>query len=206
MKKYRLVLFFLVALSLLNSATAEGGFYTGIGVGYNDVSNTVQSPLVFNSDNASGTQNGSGIASALYFGYDFNRYIGIQSEYDIGFPTQIANAYYANQQLFGLSVLAHLPFMLFSDLLSGLSVFAKGGIGYEVAALSGQSGCNNCVNPPNSASAFVPIYGLGIEYGTGNVGYRFEWDGVGSMMTANNGTNQTSISSNMFLLSILYHF
>lgn len=205
MQKNILTLLAITTLLLSKVALADGGFYTGIGAGYANVNNTVQSPLTF-SNGSSGSQSGGAVASTLYFGYDFNRFVGIQADYDIAFSTSMANSYSSSEQVFGGSVLLHLPFSIFSDALSGLSVYAKGGVGYAIAGFSGQSTCINCVNPPNTASAFAPLYGLGVEYGFTNVGYRLEWDGIGSIMSNNGGTSQVGVSSNLFLLSILYHF
>jgi hypothetical protein len=195
-----------ISTLFISSAFAEGGFYTGAGLGYADISNTAQGPLNFGSTTSNKTANGNGLASTVYFGYDFNHFVGIQEEYDIAYNSSIADSYSANQQIFGTSLLLHLPFAVFSNELSGISVFAKGGLGYEVAQFSGNSGCSGCVNPSNQNAAFVPIYGLGAEYGFTNVGYRLEWDGAGSIMNTNQGINQTDISSNMVLMSIMYHF
>ena len=197
---------FVVTILSPTIAFAEGGFYTGIGAGYATTVGTVQNPFVFNSNGTTGTQSSSGIGSAIYFGYDFNRYVGIQSDYDVDFTTQVASSYSVNQQLLGASMVFHLPFSLFSNSLSGLSIFAKGGLDYDMVGFSGQPNCNNCVNPSGSNAGFVPVYGLGVEYGFTNVGYRLEWDGTGPIMNSNKGVSQTSISSSTVLLSILYHF
>ena len=187
-------------------AFADGGFYTGIGAGYADVSNTTQNPQIFNNGTL-GTQSGSTFASNLYFGYDFNRFIGVQAEYDVAFGATIANSYNAGQQLLGASLLVHLPFSLFSDMLSGVSVFAKGGYVYNTTTFGNvNQTCPNCVNPPTFANGFTPIYGLGAEYGFTNVGFRLEWDTTPAMVASNSNLSQVSVASNMFLLSILYHF
>lgn len=197
-------IFLSLVLLAVGTAFAEGGFYTGIGAGYANVTSAAQGALT----NGAGTsQNASagGVASNLYFGYDFNHFVGLQEEYDIAYSTNIGNTS-VNQQIFGTSLLLHLPFSVFSNSLSGLSVFAKGGMAYEIAGLGANSSCANCVNPASQNAAFTPIYGLGAEYGFTNVGYRLEWDGVAPIMNTNNGANQTNVSSNMFLLSIDYHF
>lgn len=187
-------------------AFAEGGFYTGIGAGYANISNTAQGSMNINSSPGNQNASSGGVASNIYFGYDFNHFVGVQTEYDIAYNSNIGDAYSANQQIFGASLLLHLPFSIFSNSLAGFSIFAKGGVGYEVAEFSGNTGCSNCVNPSNQNAAFVPMYGLGVEYGLTNIGYRLEWDGVGSIMNSNQGANQVSMSSNLVLASIMYHF
>lgn len=193
-------------LVLANAAYAEGGFYTGIGVGYASLGNTAQNNQIIGSGNSSSSATGNAFATNMYFGYDFNHYIGVQEEYDVAYNANVGNSYSANQQVFGTNVLFHLPFSLFSNELSGLDVFAKGGFGYEVYQFTGNSACAGCVNPANQGGSFVPMYGAGIEYGFTNVGYRLEWDGIGSAMNTNQGINQVAMSSNMYLLSIMYHF
>ena len=206
MQKFSLRLFFLANLALSTAAYAEGGFYVGIGPGYSSVSSALQSPYQF-SNGGNGTQDAGSFASTLYFGYDFNRVVGIQADYNAAWGAQYSGGYSLNQQLLGGSLLLHLPFGVFSDHLSGFDAYLKGGIDYN-AVNFGNIGapCVNCVNPPNSATGATPLYGAGIEYGFNNVGYRLEWDYSGSLMVTNQGNNQTSITSNSFFLSILYHF
>ena len=178
-----------------------------IGAGYATLANATQGGYFFNNSTSGGTQSSSNIASTLYFGYDFNRYVGLQLDYNVAYAGQVAGSYNVNQQLINGAVLLHLPFGLFADALSGLSVFAKGGVGYSLYGFGVVNPtCTNCVNPPSQAYAFVPMYGAGIEYGFTNIGIRGEWNYSGSVIAPNLGSNQLVVSSNMFLLSVLYHF
>ncbi len=199
----------LIIIAIINvwPAFAEGGFYAGIGFGYANIANTAQNNFTFN-NGSSGTQNGPAPASTLYGGYDFNRYIGIQADYNVAYSAQIpGSSYSVYQQLIGASVLLHLPFGLFSNALSGFSIFVKGGLDYSVFDFGNVSStCSTCVNPPGTAYAVVPVYGLGAEYGFGNVGIRGEWNYNSNVMAPNFGSNQVQASSNMYLLSVLYHF
>lgn len=195
-----------ILLMLSGLAYAEGGFYTGIGLGYAGLDNTAQSNQIIGSGNSSSSVTSNAFATNIYFGYDFNHYIGVQEEYDVAYNSNVGNSYSANQQVFGTDILFHLPFSLFSNDLAGLDVFAKGGLGYEVFQFSGSNGCPNCVDPAHQGGSFVPMYGAGVEYGFTNVGYRLEWDGIGSITNNNQGMSQVAMSSNMYLLSIMYHF
>lgn len=207
MQKIKLTITLATLLNLINYAIAEGGFYIGIGAGYSGLTSTVQSPYQFN-DGTNGSQTDGSFASTLYFGYDFNKIVGIQADYNAAWGTSNSNnSYTMNQQLLGGSILVHFPFSVISNSLSGLDVYAKGGLDYNATNFGNVNpGCSNCVNPPNSATGATPLYGAGIEYGFTNVGYRLEWDYSGSLMTTNQGNNQVSITSNSFFLSILYHF
>lgn len=202
--KFISLIFIFISLFWIN-AYADGGFYTGIGVGAARLNNKAQENQVLGNSGAQNA-NGDALASNLYFGYDFNHFVGLEEEYLVAFNSNIANSYSANQQVLATEIALHLPFGIFSSSLNGLNIFAKGGMGYEMAQFSGMNGCFNCVNPSNQYSSFVPVYGAGVEYGFTNVGYRLEWDGIGSMTNVNQGMNQVALSSNMLLLSIMYHF
>jgi hypothetical protein len=127
-------------------------------------------------------------------------------DYSVAFNAS-APTYTINQQLLDGVILLHLPFSIFADALSGFSLFAKGGLGYSVYTFNNQSAnCATCVNPPSNASAYTPVYGLGAEYGFSSVGIRAEWTYSGKVTAPNIGYNQVQLNSNMYLLSILYHF
>lgn len=196
---------FLTILGLTGSVYATGGYYVGIGAGYSSLTGTVQSPYVFN-DGSTGSQSAASFASTFYFGYDFNKVIGVQFDYNAAWNA-VGNSYNLNQQLLGGSALFHLPFSIISDSLAGLDVYAKGGLAYN-AINFGNINPNgaNCVYPPSSTNGISPLVGAGVEYGFKNVGYRLEWDYAGSIMSSNYGNNQVSTSSNSYLFSILYHF
>lgn len=205
-------LLLLILISLTNFIFADGGFYMGIGAGYSSIDGAAQSPYQFN-NGSTGSQVDGSFATALYLGYDFNRWIGIQADYNAAWGTSNSNSYTLNQQLLGGSVLFHLPFLVFSNSLSNWDVFAKVGGDYNAINFGNVNpSCSNCVNAPSSVNGFTPLYGAGIEYGSGNVGYRLEWDYAGSLMAANSNStgtsngNQLNMTSNTYLLSILYHF
>jgi hypothetical protein len=204
--KHKICLALLLSLATTSYTFAEGGFYMGIGAGYASLNNNLQNNYVYNNGN-SGNQTSGNVASTLYFGYDFNHYIGLQGEYNVAYDSTVANSYNVNQQLLGVSALLHLPFSLISDSLAGLSVFGKIGADYDVIGFSNVSpNCANCTNPPSSAFGYVPLYGAGIEYGQNNIGVRLEWDQSGNINASNMGSTQSIVNSNMYLISILYHF
>lgn len=192
---------------LATAANAEGGFYMGIGTGYTSFNNTIQSGLTFDNGSTASQTTGN-IASTLYFGYDFNHWLGVQGEYNVGYNTSVAGSYNVNQQLLGVSLLGHLPFSIFSSSLSGLSIFAKVGYDYDVMSFTntGPSNCSGCISMPNSAFAYLPIYGAGIEYGFTNIGIRAEWNITSNITASNMGQSLVTLNSNMYLISILYHF
>lgn len=185
---------------------AEGGFYMGIGAGYADVTNTAQSPFQFS--NSSTSLSGGSFASTLYAGYDFYRWLGIQIDYNAAWGAGFNNGSSLNQQLIGASLLFHLPFGIMSTALNGLSAYAKVGYDYNAVNFGGtNTGCSSCTNTlPSSSYGYTPLYGLGVEYGFKNIGYRLEWDYSGNLNAQNNGTNVVNTSSNSYLVSILYHF
>ena len=196
----------LYALLLLTAAAyAEGGFYVGIGAGYTGVSNTPQSGLQFN-NGATSTQSGGAPTGNLIFGYDFNRIVGIEANYQVFLNAQL-DSYSASQQLLGGSVLVHLPFSIINQHLAGFSAFARGGVDYTAMTFYNvQPTCTSCVNPPSQVAGYAPLLGAGLEYGGQNIGYRLEWYYSGSVMSAYQGVNQVNTTSNSYLISILYHF
>jgi hypothetical protein len=198
-------LFFILAIINIKWCYAEGGFYAGIGAGYSSINNVPQSGLTFSNGSAV-SQNAGAFTGGIYGGYDFNRIVGVQLDYDVAFNGQ-TSSYNATGQIVDAAVLLHLPFGFIAEALNGLSVFAKGGIGYTTWGFGNVSAnCATCLNPQNSASGIVPVYGFGIEYGLKNMGIRAEWDYSGNVSASNQGTNQVQLNANTYLLSILYHF
>lgn len=201
MRKFSFILLF----ALSNFINADGGYYIGIGGGYSSLTGTVQSPYQF-ANTTSSSQSAGSFASTLYFGYDFNRWVGLQAEYNAAWAGQYSNSYSINQQLLGGSILLHFPFSVFSDSLNGLSVYAKGGYDYNAINFGAQSSCSGCLSVPSAAYGSSPMYGLGAEYGFKNIGYRLEWDYAGALMATSGGNNLVSTTSNSYFVSILYHF
>lgn len=195
------------SIFFISTTLAEGGFYTGIGFGYANLSNTTQNGYSFN-NGSSGTQNTGSLASSIYFGYNFNPYIGLQGEYNTAYAGQITNSYNVQQKLLGGSLLLHLPFGLFSKTLTNFDIYAKVGGAYSSTYFRNVNPiCDNCVNPPGSANSFIPTYGLGINYGLPHgFATRLEWNAYGNTLASNLNNQQLSSSSDMYLLSILYNF
>lgn len=196
----------LVILCLFISAClchAEGGFYVGIGAGYTSMTDIPLGSV----DNGSDSNQYIGAATAAVSGgYNFNHIVGVQLDYAIAYNA-VGPGYNPTQQLVDAAVLVHLPFGFIISALSDFSLFVKGGVGYSTYAFNNiANNCTTCVNPPNGAYAVVPVYGLGAEYGFGPIGIKAEWDHSGDIMVPNQGRNQISISSNMYLLSVLYYF
>lgn len=200
---------YFICLGVLSSSIvfAEGGFYGGIGVGYANLANTAQNNYVFN-NGSNGTQSIGSLASTLYFGYDFNRYIGAQLEYNTAYAGQIANSYNIRELLPGAALLLHLPFGIITKKLDGFDIYAKGGAAYNTINFRNvQPTCAECVNPPSSVTSLVPSYGAGFEYAppTG-IGAKIEWDSYGSVSASNLNNTQIINNANLYLFSILYHF
>lgn len=196
----------IIISGIFSNAFAYGGFYAGIGAGSASLTNTAQGNYIFVNGSA-GTQISTNFASTLYFGYNFNRFIAIEANYNVAYKSQIASSYNVGQQLLGGTVLAKLPFEVFSSRLRGISVFAKGGLDYDVINFTNPVNCNKCINPPNSSFNYLPVYGAGLEYDFQNqIGIRGEWNEIGNITASNNNVSQVNVSSNMYLLSILYNF
>jgi hypothetical protein len=194
---------FLLLLGLtLNVYADDSGFYVGIGPGYSTVSAKTQGSYSFNAGTANpATQNS--VATTVFLGYDFNHFLGLEANYAITWNAQYANNFNLNQQLLGGDLLFHLPFNLVLDSLSGLDVFAKIGLYYNMYNLNNLSpSCQSCSTPNTLITGASALYGLGLEYGFENVGYRLEWNY--SPPIINN--NALELNSNSYYLSILYHF
>src|SRR6185437_2103266 len=200
----RKLLFTLVILSA-GICYAEGGFYVGLGAGFASITNSPQNGLTFINGSGS-SENGGTFASTIYAGYNFNRIVGLQLDYDVAYNGQ-TTTYNVSQQLTDAAVLVHLPFSFIADALSDFSLFAKGGIGYSYYGFGNiSSSCVTCVIPPNNISTLVPIFGLGAEYRFTSFGVRAQWD-YSVNVTANNlGNSQVQLNSSMYFLSLLYHF
>ncbi|MCC2626136.1 MAG: OmpA-like transrane domain [Burkholderiales bacterium] len=185
---------------------AEGGYYLGLGAGYASMTNIPQNSFSFNNGSFA-SQNVGSFATAIYAGYDFNRIVGLQIDYNVAYNGW-ASGFIENQQLLDGAILVHLPFSIIADSLSGFSLYAKGGIGYSYYSFGQVSPtCTTCVFPPNDTSSAVPVYGLGAEYAFKDfIALRAEWSHSGNVTAANVGNNQLLLDSNMYFLSILYRF
>jgi len=204
---------------LCTYAQADGGLYVGVGAGYGTIGSNTTGGTSY--PNGSSSQGGGNMAGSVYVGYDFSHYVGIQADYDY-----IANVQYStgstpnsgsngdfnvNQQVLDLGVTGHLPFSLFADALSGISVFGRLAFGYSTTSFSGgqltsPSASGGYVNIPSSASNLVPVLAAGAEYGIGQVGIRFEYQYIGNSTINANGQNILNVNNNLLLLSALYHF
>lgn len=208
-KKYLKVLIMMSSIFYTAYTFSYGGFYMGAGAGYANISNSLQNSLVFN-DGATGSKSVNGVASTVYFGYNFNNFVGIEVDYKVAFRAKVENSYSVQQQLAGASMLGRLPFGLLDNHLSGLSFFAKLGLDHNaINFFSVQSDCNNCVNPQSATFGFRPTYGLGLEYdfsSSQSFGVRGEWNNITKNLISNEGIQQLDVGTNMYLLSILYNF
>lgn len=216
MKKLLLTAF-LSAISAY--ALADGGLYVGVGAGYGTIGSNTTGGTSY--PNGSSSQGGGNMAGSVYVGYDFSHYVGIQADYDY-----IANVQYStgatpssgsngdfnvNQQVLDLGVTGHLPFSLFADALSGISIFGRLAFGYSTTSFSGgqltsPSASGGYVNIPSSASNLVPVLAAGAEYGIGQVGIRLEYQYIGNSTINTNGQNILNVNNNLVLVSALYHF
>ena len=210
-----------ILLSIISlAAFADSGTYIGISAGYGTINSSATNGFSFS--DGTGNKDGGTIAGGVFVGYDFNRYVGVQADYDY-----IANVNYttggstmtgaqssinANQQILDLGIIGHLPFGLFANALSGLSIFGKLAMGYTTTSFdggtmvsSGTAGVNT-VQLPSTASSFVPVVGLGTEYGWSSVGIRAEYDYIGNTAVTNNGQTLMNTNNGLTLVSVFYHF
>lgn len=217
MKKF--VLGAILSSVLCTYAQADGGLYVGVGAGYGTIGSNTTGGTSY--PNGSSSQGGGNMAGSVYVGYDFSHYVGIQADYDY-----IANVQYStgstpssgsngdfnvNQQVLDLGVTGHLPFSLFADALSGISIFGKLAFGYSTTSFSGgqlasPSASGGYVNISSSASNLVPVLAAGAEYGIGQVGIRLEYQYIGNSTINTNGQNILNVNNNLVLVSALYHF
>lgn len=209
---------FLAIFSLCSTlAVADSGFYVGVGAGYGTISNTTANGYQF-LDNST-TTNGGNIAGMIYGGYDFSRYVGIQMDYiyiaNIAYSTGTANnvqgSFNASQQVLDLGIIGHFPFGIFTNSLSGLSIFGKLAVGYATTSFNGGYVENgqalaNDQELPTFAQGLVPVIGGGVEYGINSVGVRLEYNYIGTTTANNSGINLMNSSNNLVMLSVMYHF
>ena len=200
------------------SAFADGGLYMGLGAGYGTINTNTTNGFAY-LDGAS-AKGGGNLAGGLMLGYDFNRYLGVQSDYDYIANVQyttgssipgVSGSFNGNQQLLDLGIIAHLPFILFSNNLSGLSLFAKLAIGYSFTNFIGGMVAATAapalqISLPANSSSLVPVAGLGIEYGVNSVGVRLEYDYIGNTTIVNNNQTLMNVQNSLTLLSVFYHF
>lgn len=215
MKKF---LFAILTASAI-SAYADSGLYVGVGAGYGTINSSTINGNSFT--NGSGSQSGGNAAGGVYVGYDFSHYVGIQAdynyianvEYSTGYNsiTGSNSSFSASQQLIDLGVTGHLPFSLFANALSGISIFGKLALGYSTTSFSGgsllsQNVSGGTVNLPGSASTLVPVIAGGAEYGIGQVGIRLEYEYIGNNNVSINNLNSMNVNNSLVMLSALYHF
>jgi hypothetical protein len=199
---------------------AESGLYVGVGAGLGSTTSNSTNGFMF-ADGAS-NKSGNTMAGAVYVGYDFSRFAGIQIDY-----AYLANVSYAtgtnpqtgsqgnlsiSQQVLDLGITGHLPFGLFANALSGLSIFGKLAVGYTTTSLNGgtvySNGTqgSNYVSIPTNANSIVPVLGAGVEYGWNNVGIRAEYDYIGNTNVNSGSQTLMNVSNQLALVSVLYHF
>ncbi len=214
----KLRLITIISLFSLIPAFADSGLYAGIGAGYGTINTNTTNGFSFPSNSSS--SGGGNIAGSVFVGYDFSHYVGVQFDYDYIGNVQyssgstipgITGSFNANQQLLALGIIGHLPFGLFANNLSGLSIFGKLSAGYTFTSFSGGSviapqASNYQVNLPASSSSLVPVVGAGVEYGINSVGVRLEYDYVGNTPVTNNNQTLLNVNDSLVLLSVLYHF
>lgn len=210
---------FISSIIFASCSFADSGLYVGVGVGYGNMSNNTING--YNFLDGGSERSASSTLGSIYAGFDFNRYVGIQADYDylssMNFAGGASNnqdypsSYSASQQVIALGVVGHLPFQLFANSLSGLSVFGRLSVGYSTLDFSGGAIAkpSDYGNPelfPGYAQSLVPLIGAGIEYGINAVGVRLEYNYIGNTTVNNNDINLINTSNNLALLSVLYHF
>lgn len=208
-----------IFLTIAANAYADSGFYVGIGAGYGSISTSTTNGYSYL--DGSSNKSGGNMLGSIYAGYDFSHYVGVQMDYDyianIQFSsgtnqiTGVQNSFNANEQIIDLAITGHLPFALFANSLSGISLFGKLGIGYTNVGFSGGAvgsgqGLSYTQNLPSFAQSIVPILGIGAEYGIDSVGVRVEYNYIGTTTVSTNNSNIMNINNNIGLVSVFYHF
>lgn len=198
---------------------ADSGLYLGVGAGYN-MQNTSTTNGFSYLDGAS-SKSGSNMLGSVYVGYDFNRFIGIQADYDYMANIQytIGNdlnngtqgSFSGSQQLLAVGLTGHLPFGIFANPLSGLSLFGKLSLGasfvnFDGGTVGAGTNLSYTQSIPSSSQSLVPVIGGGVEYGIDSAGVRLEYNYVGNTAINNNGQNLMNVNDSIILLSALYHF
>ena len=215
----KLVFACVITMLFSEYAVADSGLYVGVGAGYGTTSSSTTGGM--NYANGSSEQSGGNMAGGVYVGYDFSHYVGIQADYNYianvqystgTIPSTGANGTFSvNQQVLDLGVTGHLPFSLFADALSGISIFGKLAFGYATTSFNGgelvsPSQPNGAAAIPSSSSNLVPVIAGGAEYGIGQVGIRLEYQYIGNSAINVNGQNIMNVNNSLVLLSALYHF
>lgn len=204
----------MVLFSCLTYADETGSLYAGVSAGYGLTNAKVTTPNSISDINK--TQFSGNLAAGLYVGYDFNHYVGIQTDYYYIANTSVnvnvnssmgVNATFGNsEQLFDLGVTGHLPLAFIDDYwLSGYYLYGRVSLGYDFASLNGGSSDSNG-ELPGTASNFIPVYAGGIEYGIGQIGFRVEYNYLGSISARTKSNNQINVNHQMLMISTLYHF
>ena len=162
------LIFYVFLLTICNNIVyAFQGFYVGAGGGITTFNTTPQGSVIFATGN-NGTQVTNTPASTFYWGYQYNKYIALQLEYNSAYSVRVADTYQMNQDLFGLTAIASLP-LDFINILSNYSIFAKAGFDYNVINyFNVNSACISCSVLPNSSFAYIPTYGIGFGYDFSN--------------------------------------
>jgi hypothetical protein len=210
-------LFFILCSTISACVYADSGLYLGIGTGYATINAKTTNGFSYidgNSDKSDGNMLGN-----LFIGYDFSRYVGLQADYYYIASTQystgsdipgIQGSFTINQQTIALGITGHLPFELFANSLSGLSLFAKLGIGYNTINIDGGTVANPDQSYIQSLSGYSgglsPMIGGGVEYGIDNVGLRAEYERIGDITFSRDNQNLLNINNNLYMVSAFYHF
>lgn len=208
-----------ILLTTAANVYADSGFYVGVGAGYGSINTSTTNGYSYL--DGSSNQSGGSMLGSIYAGYDFSHYVGIQMDYDyianIQFSsgtnqtTGTQNSFNVNQQMIDLAITGHLPFALFANSLSGISIFGKLGIGYTNVSFSGGAvasgqGLQYVQNLPSFGQSVVPVLGIGAEYGIDSVGIRVEYDYIGTTTVNTSNSNIMNINNNIGLISVFYHF
>lgn len=206
-------------VSIISLAHADSGFYVGIGTGYANLTSSTTNGFSY-MDGAT-SKSGSNMLGSVYAGYDFNRYVGMQFDYDYLADVQyttgttvnpgVQGSFSANQQILSLGITGHLPFELFANSLAGLSVFGKLAVGVSILNFSGGvvgagNGLQYTQDLPANAQSMVPVVGFGAEYGMKSVGVRLEYDYIGNTSVSSDNQNLLNVNNSLGLVSVFYHF
>lgn len=183
------IIYFVIAIAFIFMTTkayalrySNSNWYTGVGIGYahiiglkSDFNNNVSLIDSELPTGASGSAsvNVSSFGSNVYIGYNFNKYIALQSGFDyLGSYKYNMNinylGYYINES--DTADVYNIPIQIKATLPVNniFSVYALIGGNYWFVNESGTESTNipdvNTNIPSNNAQGFSPAYGIGISY------------------------------------------
>lgn len=191
-------------------ASVNSGPYVGIELGTdNQIVNFVPSAFNLNTSSSQLYNPNWGFAGRINFGYNFNKYNGIELA-----PTYYFSQSYNYPNDFGSTGInatsldfSYIPTFPITD--SKWSVFGRLGVAYDWVN-SSNSSCNCGASSVPSGSNVADVLGAGLRYRISlNSSFRVEWISNGLFFPigiSNDNENIANWSTQSFMVGINYHF